>query len=338
MNGNIGKCDANVALQVPTATVLTLPADLMQPLYCKLCSVSLNSPQQAQAHYQGKSHAKKVRQYLQKQGQVILQVHLQSQQKQENSPEASPVEENNTSPHQNGVNKQQEMTETEPVSLSSNNNTTNSVMHTKLASSDDFCKICGVSFNSPTQAQSHYQGKNHAKKQKSLQAPANNTTEESTVPKATKKLICFVCNLTLNSEAQLESHVKSYKHQQKVLHEQRAQKTLQGRWAARNGANTLLPNPGLGNGTHARIGLLPQNGHPNQHRMYPSMQALGLSPPMAKKPSPRPKDLAMVMTPSGKFYCACCDLMLNSEVQYRQHIQSKKHRGRQSGYKKPDLQ
>uniref|UniRef100_A0AAQ4QUK3 Zinc finger, matrin-type 3 n=1 Tax=Gasterosteus aculeatus aculeatus TaxID=481459 RepID=A0AAQ4QUK3_GASAC len=35
--------------------------ELCKPLYCKLCNVTLNSAQQAQAHYQGKNHAKKLR-------------------------------------------------------------------------------------------------------------------------------------------------------------------------------------------------------------------------------------------------------------------------------------
>ncbi|XP_048460554.1 zinc finger matrin-type protein 3-like [Rhincodon typus] len=38
-------------------------ADLCRPLLCKLCNVSLNSTQQAQAHYQGKNHSKKLRNY-----------------------------------------------------------------------------------------------------------------------------------------------------------------------------------------------------------------------------------------------------------------------------------
>ncbi|XP_077998345.1 zinc finger matrin-type protein 3-like isoform X2 [Glandiceps talaboti] len=314
----------------------------MQPLYCKLCSVSLNSPQQAQAHYQGKNHAKKVRQYLQKQSQVLLQVHLQAPSIEETeNTDLSSIEQNGTSQETNGSSEQTEADtkdseHTEAVDPPSPTLNTNGAMHTKLASSDDFCKICGVSFNSPTQAQSHYQGKNHAKKQKSLQMTTNNNTPvDVTTPKATKKLLCFVCNVTLNSEAQLESHIKSYKHQQKVLQEKRGTKALQGRWGSTNGASPHSIHPptnGTGNGIPVGIRIVPQNTLPNQHGIFTS-----LSPPPAKKAPPRPKDLAMVMTPSGKFYCACCDLMLNSEVQYRQHLQSKKHRAKHVSYKKPEI-
>lgn len=37
---------------------------LMQPLFCKLCNAFLNAPNQAQQHYSGKSHAKKVRLFI----------------------------------------------------------------------------------------------------------------------------------------------------------------------------------------------------------------------------------------------------------------------------------
>ncbi|XP_041514917.1 zinc finger matrin-type protein 3 isoform X2 [Microtus oregoni] len=37
--------------------------ELCKPLFCKLCNVTLNSAQQAQAHYQGKNHGKKLRNY-----------------------------------------------------------------------------------------------------------------------------------------------------------------------------------------------------------------------------------------------------------------------------------
>ncbi|XP_038857613.1 zinc finger matrin-type protein 3-like [Salvelinus namaycush] len=37
--------------------------ELCKPLYCKLCNVTLNSAQQAQAHYQGKNHSKKLRNF-----------------------------------------------------------------------------------------------------------------------------------------------------------------------------------------------------------------------------------------------------------------------------------
>ena len=45
----------------------------------------------------------------------------------------------------------------------------------------------------------------------------------------------------------------------------------------------------------------------------------------------RPKrDFSMYRTPSGKYYCSCCNLTLNSEVQFAQHMESKKHKSNQA--------
>ncbi len=41
----------------------------LQPLYCKICRVTLNAPAQAKQHYEGKSHAKKVKLYTDNTGE-----------------------------------------------------------------------------------------------------------------------------------------------------------------------------------------------------------------------------------------------------------------------------
>lgn len=41
----------------------TISYDLLQPLYCKVCRVTLNAPAQAKQHYEGKNHSKKMRLY-----------------------------------------------------------------------------------------------------------------------------------------------------------------------------------------------------------------------------------------------------------------------------------
>lgn len=37
------------------------------------------------------------------------------------------------------------------------------------------------------------------------------------------------------------------------------------------------------------------------------------------------KDLSVFRTPSGYFYCKLCNLSLNSEIQFKQHLNSKNH-------------
>ena len=45
-------------------TNASVPAGMLQPLYCKICCVTLNAPSQARQHYEGKNHAKKLKSYV----------------------------------------------------------------------------------------------------------------------------------------------------------------------------------------------------------------------------------------------------------------------------------
>uniref|UniRef100_A0A667X6K3 Zinc finger matrin-type protein 3 n=1 Tax=Myripristis murdjan TaxID=586833 RepID=A0A667X6K3_9TELE len=116
--------------------------ELCKPLYCKLCNVTLNSAQQAQAHYQGKNHSKKLRNF-----------YAGSQQ-----PPAIRIP---------------EVAEVGQTALYKG------ATRVILATENDYCKLCDASFSSPAVAQAHYQGKNHAKKLRLAEAQHNNNTMES---------------------------------------------------------------------------------------------------------------------------------------------------------------
>ena len=45
------------------------------------------------------------------------------------------------------------------------------------------------------------------------------------------------------------------------------------------------------------------------------------------------KDYSIYRTPSGQFYCALCNLCVNSEQQFVQHIASRKHKLKESSAK-----
>ncbi|XP_060890524.1 zinc finger matrin-type protein 3 isoform X1 [Labrus mixtus] len=125
--------------------------DLCKPLYCKLCNVTLNSAQQAQAHYQGKNHGKKLRNF-----------YAGSQQ-----PPAIRIPEVLEGAGQ--------------TALSSGSNDSDAgrqalykgATRVILATENDYCKLCDASFSSPAVAQAHYQGKNHAKKLRLAEAQQN---------------------------------------------------------------------------------------------------------------------------------------------------------------------
>uniref|UniRef100_A0A8C9YV49 Zinc finger matrin-type protein 3 n=1 Tax=Sander lucioperca TaxID=283035 RepID=A0A8C9YV49_SANLU len=122
--------------------------ELCKPLYCKLCNVTLNSAQQAQAHYQGKNHSKKLRNF-----------YAGSQQ-----PPAIRIPEVLEGAGQ--------------TSLSSGSNDSDGATRVILATENDYCKLCDASFSSLAVAQAHYQGKNHAKKLRLAEAQQNSNNME----------------------------------------------------------------------------------------------------------------------------------------------------------------
>ncbi|XP_077987475.1 zinc finger matrin-type protein 3-like [Glandiceps talaboti] len=115
--------------------VVEIPQELMEPLNCKLCDIMLNSPPQAQAHYQGKNHQKKIRQYI---AQRSLSAKMPTLSQPPTTTQAS------------------ETTDTNAGGTESN--------------SYEYCQLCNISFTSVVHAKSHYEGKNHAKRLRN-QAP-----------------------------------------------------------------------------------------------------------------------------------------------------------------------
>ncbi|XP_049911947.1 zinc finger matrin-type protein 3 [Epinephelus moara] len=139
--------------------------ELCKPLYCKLCNVTLNSAQQAQAHYQGKNHSKKLRNF-----------YAGSQQ-----PPAIRIPEVLEAAGQ--------------TSLSSGSNDSDAGRQAQykgatrviLATENDYCKLCDASFSSLAVAQAHYQGKNHAKKLRLAEAQQNSSNMEGSSEAAPRR-------------------------------------------------------------------------------------------------------------------------------------------------------
>ncbi|KTF78055.1 hypothetical protein cypCar_00015914 [Cyprinus carpio] len=148
--------------------------ELCKPLYCKLCNVTLNSAQQAQAHYQvallhvnksgvftfgffqGKNHSKKLRNFYAGSQQpppirIPEVVEPVSQQ-----PSATPP--------------------TDSANVTANQPLSKGTSRIILATENDYCKLCDASFSSPAVAQAHYQGKNHAKRLRLAEAQQNATS------------------------------------------------------------------------------------------------------------------------------------------------------------------
>ncbi|ELV13458.1 Zinc finger matrin-type protein 3 [Tupaia chinensis] len=207
---------------------------LCKPLYCRLCSVTLNSAQQARAHYQGKNHGKKLRNYYAA-NSCPPPARVSSVE-----PAAAPV----PGPPQAGSCK--------PGG------------RVILATENDYCKLCDASFSSPAVAQAHYQGKNHAKRLRLAEAQSNSFPDSSEVgPRRARKegnefkmmpnrrnmytvqsnsagpyfsprsrqriprdlamcvtpsgqFYCSMCNVGAGEEAEFRQHLESKQHKSKV--------------------------------------------------------------------------------------------------------------------------
>lgn len=127
--------------------------ELCKPLYCKLCNVTLNSAQQAQAHYQGKNHGKKLRNYYAA----------------------------NSCPPPARMNTAVEPAAAPVVSVPAQMGSFKPGGRVILATENDYCKLCDASFSSPAVAQAHYQGKNHAKRLRLAEAQSNSYLDSSEV-------------------------------------------------------------------------------------------------------------------------------------------------------------
>ncbi|XP_047231618.1 zinc finger matrin-type protein 3 [Girardinichthys multiradiatus] len=138
--------------------------ELCKPLYCKLCNVTLNSAQQAQAHYQGKNHSKKLRNfYAGSQQPPAIRI-----------PEAlEGAGQNIGSGASDGDGGRQALYKGAPRVI--------------LATENDYCKLCDASFSSLAVAQAHYQGKNHAKKLRMAEAQQNSSNMEGISEGAARK-------------------------------------------------------------------------------------------------------------------------------------------------------
>ncbi|XP_062067611.1 zinc finger matrin-type protein 3 isoform X4 [Lepus europaeus] len=200
--------------------------ELCKPLYCKLCNVTLNSAQQAQAHYQGKNHGKKLRNYYAA----------------------------NSCPPPTRMSNVAEPAATPVVPVPPQVGSFKPGGRVILATENDYCKLCDASFSSPAVAQAHYQGKNHAKRLRLAEAQSHSFSESSEVgPRRTRKegsdfkmmpnrrspyfnprsrqriprdlamcvtpsgqFYCSMCNVGAGEEMEFRQHLESKQHKSKV--------------------------------------------------------------------------------------------------------------------------
>ncbi|XP_078079772.1 zinc finger matrin-type protein 1-like isoform X3 [Mustelus asterias] len=175
--------------------------------FCILCNMVFTSPVVAQSHYQGKIHAKRLKQLVGEQPcvtqpqTVLCSITVSTEEASAPSEEKSCVQ-----------NEQLEKGKQEAVHEGSAASTA-----LDLEDPNKFCKLCSASFNNPLMAQQHYNGKKHKKNdiRRQLVEELGKETDSPEKNAGAGDHLCAICNVTLNSIEQYQCHLQGYKHQLK---------------------------------------------------------------------------------------------------------------------------
>nr|XP_020502465.1 zinc finger protein 385A-like isoform X2 [Labrus bergylta] len=254
---------------------------------CNVCQIRFNSESQAEAHYKGNRHARRVKGI-----ETSKTARPQDGDKQHPPPSASPspIGPSPSSPEPD-PNKQDD---TQSCSnLNKPPLTPGQLPTPTLSSTDAECPLLpSVSMplsSSPSPSPSAIDPA--ASGLPDIPSPApSSMSGESEEEKAKKLLYCSLCKVAVNSLSQLEAHNKGTKHK------------------------TIL---------EARSGLGPIKAYP---RLGPKP-----SPEQGGELSSDPN------TQERTFHCEICNVRVNSELQLKQHISSRRHRDGVAGKPNPLL-
>ncbi|XP_078410265.1 uncharacterized protein LOC144687701 isoform X2 [Cetorhinus maximus] len=172
--------------------------------FCTLCNMVFTSHIVAQSHYQGKIHAKRLKQLVGEQPcvpepqTVLCSITVSTNVASTPSEEKSSVQ-----------NEQLEKGKQELAHEASSASTA-----LDLEDPNKFCKLCSASFNNPLMAQQHYNGKKHKKNdiRRQLMEEMGKEADSSEKNVGTGDYPCAICNVTLNSIEQYQCHLQGYKH------------------------------------------------------------------------------------------------------------------------------
>uniref|UniRef100_A0A4W5NPH7 Zinc finger protein 385B n=1 Tax=Hucho hucho TaxID=62062 RepID=A0A4W5NPH7_9TELE len=277
-----------------------IPLKKKQVISCNICQLRFNSDSQAEAHYKGSKHAKK----------------LKAQENTKNKPPKSSPPPPTLPPSLDSAMK---ITTTSPNSVMASNSDKSGIWKLladkTFASSTAFVPIISTSSLAASMAMSVHspcnpvlcdptpasppsatpaQLQGHVMKTSSITKPglvshttaaatATQPTPESEEEKAKKLLYCSLCKVAVNSLSQLEAHNIGSKH-----------KTM---LEARNGAGPIKAYPRPGSKLKVQATTV--------------LKGSGLQ--------------------NKTFHCEICDVHVNSEIQLKQHISSRRHKDRVAG-------
>uniref|UniRef100_A0A8D3EFX2 C2H2-type domain-containing protein n=1 Tax=Scophthalmus maximus TaxID=52904 RepID=A0A8D3EFX2_SCOMX len=326
---------------------------------CQVCSIQLNSVAQAQIHYRGKTHQRRLRRFAKAVSTGRTHAQLEH---------FLPLRVNGSS----------------PLSLFPNFNTMDPVQ--KAVISHTFgvaphkkkpiisCNICHLRFNSTTQAEAHYKGHKHARKLKALETQrSRQKTGHSTSTTGKDRGRGIMGGATAPTDSHLKDK-KGIKLSLFSLHplsssSQPSQPPVEWCSLATGSAPRIDPQ-GSSTGGEDEAGKadeaketksnkkqlhcptckvtvnsssqLEAHCSGSKHKQMLDGQNSSLSQRRAKMTSsPRPscrikqrmvsKTRAVVRVSNQPFHCELCQVSVNSETQLTQHMNSRRHKERLAG-------
>ncbi|XP_078249963.1 zinc finger protein 385B isoform X4 [Pogona vitticeps] len=234
---------------------VSLPTKKKQVISCNVCQLRFNSDSQAEAHYKGSKHAKKVKALEATKNRPKAGASKNSAKANTNgsstpvpasitdkSEDRAKLKANDSGqlPNTEGVTFIAECVTTEAVtttatrSSSASSSRTNGTPHAILESEEEkaknllYCSLCKVAVNSLSQLEAHNTGSKHktmvearngAGPIKSYPRPGSRLKTHSNTTGSglqNKTFHCEICDVHVNSEIQLKQHISSRRHKDRV--------------------------------------------------------------------------------------------------------------------------
>ncbi|XP_044922700.1 zinc finger protein 385B isoform X4 [Mustela nigripes] len=363
--------------------------------FCEVCNIQLNSAAQAQVHYNGKSHRKRVKQLsdgqppppAQGSGQLLASPStntsagstchttplpalvrtptLMMQPSLDIKPFMSfPVDSSsavglfpNFNTKRRGLFGTNKFCQMDPVQKAVINHTFGVSIPPKKKQVIS-CNVCQLRFNSDSQAEAHYKGSKHAKKVKALEATKNKPKMVSSKDSAKANPSCSITPITGNSSDKSEDKGKL-----KVNSCSQPSGSEGGSYLLKSGTAPLPPGAATSpskstNGAPGTVSeseeekakkllycslckvavnsLSQLEAHNTGSKHKTMVEARNGAGPIKSYPRPGSR-LKMQNGSKGSglqnktFHCEICDVHVNSEIQLKQHISSRRHKDRVAG-------
>uniref|UniRef100_A0A670HZM1 Zinc finger protein 385B n=1 Tax=Podarcis muralis TaxID=64176 RepID=A0A670HZM1_PODMU len=314
--------------------------------FCDVCNIQLNSAAQAQVHYNGKSHLKRVKQL--NNGNLLL-------------PIASPANSGDSSTCHTTTLPTLVRTPTlmmqpsldikpfmsfpvdgspavglfpnfntmDPVQKAVINHTFGVSLPTKKKQVIS-CNVCQLRFNSDSQAEAHYKGSKHAKKVKALEATKNRPKAGAPKDSAKANANCSATPVPASisdksattSTPSSSTSSKSTNGTTNAISESEEEKAKKLLYCSlcKVAVNSLSQLEAHNTGSKHKTMVEARNGA-GPIKSYP-------------RPGSRLKAQNVTMgsgLQNKTFHCEICDVHVNSEIQLKQHISSRRHKDRVAG-------